>query len=1176
MSKRVTAKRGKPKNEKEVSANPGKESIMEEAKLKEAIPDTSNVDPKQAFDTMVESYLNNKSFLNDRHKVSELEVRFTKKFTKMDYDNVAKAMFMAGYQCDTPDGVHILRVMPQKEFVTGDDELKKTKQRIDIIGLELVEEYCRLNDDLKTLLKSPKVSPGQINFTIKSNATKPVDFHDFNFRASYQIEYNSTAKDPKNLSTIEEWNNLKKTYRYLNRVRFRHPIEPFYVDISIVKGSKTKNRNFIPKYSVKDAEVFDNQVSYEIELEVNNRAVKMIQNLTANELASKLRQQIRTILSAIQGTNYPIGNMEIKTVLGEYMELIHGPNYDKNAPIRNRNFIGPSTVTLTQNCFLDPDNNPKNILTNYCVTDKADGLRSLLFVSSNGRIYMIDMNMNVVFTGAELSNKDFKKTYEKSILDGEFVKYQNDGTVINLFAAFDIYYQHGECVSTLFFDRYGTEEHQEDRYRLDLLTTFVDGLNEAMDMPSIKTASMVRNCMFQLEYKKFYKDANIFNVCKKLLENMHEDMNFELAYKTDGIIFTPMNAAVGGEPGNKNAGKLTHKQTWEYSFKWKDSKYNTVDFLVKVKKNDSGEDDVQLMEDSSEIQQYKTIILHCGYSKEQHGFLTNPFIHMIHGTLPSYVDPDNEDLYKPVPFTPTQPADDNAKYCNVLLDSNGAMRTIEGDYFEENTIIEFTYDTEAEGNWKWKPLRVRHDKTAELLSNARHKGYGNDYKTANGVWSSIHYPIEKEMLMTGRNIPITSVMDDDVYYNKSDKKSYTRGLRDFHNLYVKKRLIVGASKLIESNQKYLIDYAVGKAGDLSKWREAKLDFVYGIDIHRDNIENHVNGACARYLNEKMKYKYPDKFRPKAAFVSGNSEYNIRDGSAFDSKTTSKALEISKAIFGIGSKEKDVLGKGVYELYGYGEDGFHISSCQFALHYFFKDIPTVHSFVRNIAECTKSNGYFIGTCYDGQTVFNLLQGKEKGGKFTVTSSANGAKIAEITKDFPQEGFHPDSTSVGYRILVFQETINKQFAEYLVNFEYFKIVMEHYGFEIISDEKAAAIGLTKGSGLFADLYSSMNKELNRPNTSRIKASYGTASQMTEEEKQVSFLNRYFIFQKVRDVKASEIYQIMAVSMDDKPVVHKETEKKENVPIEVVSQSEPVVPKIVKIKRVMKKRNEKIEIK
>ena len=33
-----------------------------------------------------------------------------------------------------------------------------------------------------------------------------------------------------------------------------------------------------------------------------------------------------------------------------------------------------------------------------------------------------------------------------------------------------------------------------------------------------------------------------------------------------------------------------YKTTWDYSFKWKPSEFNTIDFLISIKKQSSGED----------------------------------------------------------------------------------------------------------------------------------------------------------------------------------------------------------------------------------------------------------------------------------------------------------------------------------------------------------------------------------------------------------------------------------------------------------------------------------------------------------------------------------------------------------------------------------------------------------
>jgi hypothetical protein len=63
------------------------------------------------------------------------------------------------------------------------------------------------------------------------------------------------------------------------------------------------------------------------------------------------------------------------------------------------NLITNSTLSEVQN------------ITEITVTDKADGERRLLLVSSNSRVYMIDTNMNVYFTGMVADNAKTHKVY---------------------------------------------------------------------------------------------------------------------------------------------------------------------------------------------------------------------------------------------------------------------------------------------------------------------------------------------------------------------------------------------------------------------------------------------------------------------------------------------------------------------------------------------------------------------------------------------------------------------------------------------------------------------------------------------------------------------------------------------------------------------------------------------
>jgi hypothetical protein len=258
----------------------------------------------------------------------------------------------------------------------------------------------------------------------------------------------------------------------------------------------------------------------------------------------------------------------------------------------------------------------------------------------------------------------------------------------------------------------------------------------------------------------------------------------------------------------------------------------------------------------------------------------------------------------------------------------------------------------------------------------------------------------------------------------------------------------------------------------------------------------------------------NKFVPDALFVNGNSSNNIIDGSAM---LNDKAKQITAAVFGKIPKDPKVLDKGVVRLYGKGADGFNVSSCQFALHYFLESPDTLKGFMTNLAECTKIDGYFIGTAYDGKKIFDLLRDKEKGESMQIVQ--DDVKVWEVTKQYANGTFNEDnSSSIGYRIDVYQDSINKTFSEYLVNFDYLNKVMSLYGFELIDKVTAAKFGLPNASGLFDELFRSMQAELKKSKSRGNE--YGTAASMSEYEKKISFLNRYFVYKKVRTVNPAVV--------------------------------------------------------
>jgi hypothetical protein len=107
-----------------------------------------------------------------------------------------------------------------------------------------------------------------------------------------------------------------------------------------------------------------------------------------------------------------------------------------------------------------------------------------------------------------------------------------------------------------------------------------------------------------------------------------------------------------------------------------------------------------------------------------------------------------------------------------------------------------------------------------------------------------------------------------------------------------------------------------------------------------------------------------------------------------------------------------------------------------------------------------------------------------------------------------------------------------TEYLVNFDYLKIVMEHFGFAVIDDLEAQTLQLTKGITSFEEAYKSMETYVS---INKDEAKYiGKSLHMSQEEKYVSFLNNYFVFKKVRNIE----------QMEDKPIISEKTRPKRKI--------------------------------
>ena len=1092
--------------------------------------DSKKEELSNKFLKYIETYLSSYTRFSE-NVVPEFEIRFgTKKIkniNKVDFYNVIKSLLNYDFKLFNEN--YFLKIMNASNL---------SNIRTQINGLPNIQSYCKLNN-LSGILDDNNIKFVEKEYFKTSDAQLfPLDFDDYNFRVCYQTEQNYS----RNHSAIEElhskWNSIKKIFRYIKRYEYRHPDLPFLIHCSIVKTSKSRYGKFIEQFNIKDSEVFNSLENFEIEIELNNEFIIANKSFSNAEfLYTNLRKVIKYILIGLQETNYPVTLNEIDFAMQQYLKLAKGPDYKPMMIPSIKDFIGPSSTTLQMVNILpeteinDTNNSIPNIRNNYTVTDKADGTRKLLYISPQGKLYFLATTMNIQFTGCYIEKKELFNT----IIDGEHILHNKKGEYINVFACFDIYYFNGQNVTGLPFinltiEDKGDKEAEEKLEKLEKLEKSKKEeskkeeskkeeskkeeskkeenfnyrliiLNSVIKSLDLKSITSSKEMHIKIIVKKFY-GAHIFNGCSRILTNIKEGL---YEYNTDGLIFTPSNTGVCSLKTGIAA--PNYKITWNESFKWKPPEFNSIDFLIKFKKNELGANYIGTLNNEgedltsySQVKNYYTLILNVGFDEKKHGYI-NPYNDIINNNIKRTTKESYTNSYRPCRFYPTNPNDVNAGLCNIMgkLDESNNLKiyTLEGEEIEDNTIVEFAYNINKPDFWRWEPLRLRYDKTSELRSGV--KNFGNAYHTANSNWQSIYNPISETILMTGNGVTVNN--DDDVYYNKISKTSETQALRDFHNLYIKNMLITKVSKSGYS----LIDYAVGKGGDLPKWISANLNFVYGLDLSKDNIENRLDGVCARYLNYAQRYAVI----PKALFSHGNSIHNIKDGSAF---YDDKSKQIIKALFGEGAKNEVLLGKGVYNNYGIVKNGFNISSIQFALHYMFESETILNEFIKNIKECTALEGYFIGTCYDGSKIFNMLNSLNADESISIFK--NEKKIWELTKKYDAKEFNDDESSLGYAINVYQETINKTFKEYLVNYKYLVRIMENNGFVLLNETEYKQLNLPGSMGNFEQLYNFMNTEIKSNNY--LLKKLGNSAQLSTEEKQISFLNNYFIFKKIRNVE------------------------------------------------------------
>lgn len=1004
--------------------------------------------------------------------------------------------FGSGGVVDSTTFLHIAQRLRDRGFevLPQDDRLSIITPsfiRLSLQGLGVIQSYCKDN--------SLQGKPYSAMFKDRAFPESNLDLNEYSMRFKVRREEDLSPDDPRIIALLNNWETQRKAFRLIRRWTFRG--KGIRIDMSMVRQTQRApgKTEFDWATTFLQRNIFKDVPRYEVEVEL----------LHDTEYTSTPKDAIRALISgvgevqrAIQKNTLLIRNSVANAVRAEYKAMVKTDKFRGVSPItlgiKNMTMESAQLAAETETATATATADSKaiaNIRQGYNVTDKADGLRAMGFVNKDGELYLIDMSMNVIRTGLK------NKKCAESLVDGEWVTISKDDHPINHYLIFDIYnYKDGEDVSKLPFITYKDgllDNEAESRYN-----KIQEWYGKWSDGVEVVAKSLTETTKLIVSLKRFEfatpNNNTIFKACDKLLDGSR-------IYNTDGLILTSNTHALPDKPGGR----------FDYQFKWKPAKDSTIDFLINFEKDPAlptlDRVTTTIHSGSETTIQYKTMRLFVGSDKDI-AYSDPRSTILLQQPIPKKKGDSGK--YRPALFNPMDFPDTMANSCNVAIETDpetGEDYVITEDTKEpiqDRSIIEMRFDMSREPGWRWVPVRIRHDKTERLQRAAQKPGPTNYSRTlnseavANDVWNSIHNPVTDSMIRTGAEEPseeeaktLLRLGESDVakkYYERKAPKeniAIVRGLLDFHNKYIKNEVLL--KKAMAGGNKNVLDLACGKGGDLYKWIFNKARYVVGIDTAGDNITDPSNGAYARYLEAVVEFGLNRV--PKMAFVIGNSSKDIVNGEA---GATPEERDILRSIFGKYEPEGPVPKYIESVMAGSFRAGADVASCMFALHYFFENKTMLDGFLKNLSETVKVGGYFIGACFDGNRVFNLLRGVEKGR--AKVGKEGDVPIWTLTKDYDVENLTADDESIGLGVDVEFISIGAPHKEYLVPFDLLKKKLEEIGFDLLDEKELKEIGLKNSTNTFDVSYTMAERA-------------GKKYVMPESVKQFSFLNRWFIFKR-----------------------------------------------------------------
>ena len=999
------------------------------------------------------------------HPEQELEATFS----ASGASGISGATGATGGQVNSTTFAAIAKRLKNRGYtsVTQEDKLNiitPKHVRITLSGLGVIQQYCR-DDRL-----SGRTFSAIIKDRTAQNAT--LDLEEYGVRIKARRERELGDKDPDVSELLDQWKVQQKAFRLLRRWTFRG--DGIRFDLSMVRQTKKNVRGefrWVSKFTQED--ISKEVPIYEVEVELERK-----DGDTADSAIQRFVKGIGEILRGIQKCPLLIRESVKRQVFAGYKDLT-----------KTDRFRGVSTRTLElANMVSLVEPGSPNIREGYNVTDKADGLRTMGYVTEKGHLYLIDSGPNVYETGLEVQG------CANSLVDGEWITKNTANEAIHQYLIFDIYYAPGgRDVHGLPFYVEGAPtaaQRYNEMKAWEKLWNAAPGPKETVPLTP-KTKLLVSTKKFL-----FAKAGEIFAQAAKILDTPR-------IYETDGLIFTKNSVPIPDQP----------QGDFMEQMKWKPPHDNTIDFLVVTEK--IPETTVDAIHNgfhptSGKEIRYKVLRLHVGFRGNPAKIKIDPR-EVVLQVQPLKPDTSREaNVYRPVLFQPEDFPDDKANVCYVEVKTDietgdeYAYCEHSNEPITDKSIVEISYDASRPAGWRWVPKLVRKDKTERLMKGELGRTL-NSNQTAQSIWNSIHEPVTLSMVRTGAEQPnmteVTAVSAVEreraaITQKYADRTASEQDmnrigpLRDFHNKFIKESILYNG--VMRKSGLGLIDLGMGLAQDIQKWRRVNAGAVLGIDIAGDSINNPNHGAYQR-LYSTMLRNGRDKVLPMV-FAVGDASKNMRTGEA---GATVDDKVILQAVLGRTAPEGVVPPYVRDEMSSRFKMGADVISCMFATHYFFESAEKFGGFLQNISDNLKVGGFFIGCCFDGERTFDFLRGRD-----ARVGEEGGSTLWKISKKYEADEIPVGDDAFGMPIDVEFISIGLPHREYLVPFGLLKEKMATIGCELCSAEELAALGLQKSSEMFEESH-------------KAAAKAGRKFPMTPAVAQFSFLNRWFVFRRKNEV-------------------------------------------------------------